>query len=186
MDYTMTIAGLERHLPLCQISEDLYIAAFIIFGDVEITRASAKALLERAPEYDILITAESKGIPLIYEMARAAGDSSYIIARKAAKLYMRDIFSVHVKSITTDNVQTLYLDGSDVEKMRGKRVLIVDDVISTGASLTAIEQLVKSSGGNIVGRMAILAEGEACTRDDIIYLEELPLFNGKGEKLPRL
>jgi adenine phosphoribosyltransferase len=181
----MKIAGLERNLPLCKISNDLYIGAFIIFRDVEITKASAKALLEKAPDYDILITAESKGIPLIYEMARQAGDKPYIIARKAAKLYMRDIFSVHVKSITTENVQTLYIDGSDVEKMRGHRVLIVDDVISTGASLSAIEELVKSAGGIIAGRMAILAEGEACKRDDIIYLEQLPLFHANGDPIYR-
>ena len=181
MYYKMNIAGLERELPLCPISDDLYIAAFIIFGDVEMTEAAAKTLLERAPEYDILITAESKGIPLIHEMARQANDSYYIVARKAAKLYMRDIFSVHVKSITTDNVQTLYLDGADAERMNGKRVVIIDDVISTGASLNALEELVKKAGGNIVGRMAILAEGEACNRDDIIYLEKLPLFNAKGE-----
>ena len=181
MYYKMNIAGLERKLPLCPISDDLYIAAFIIFGDVEMTEAAAKTLLERAPEYDILITAESKGIPLIHEMARQANDSYYIVARKAAKLYMRDIFSVHVKSITTDNVQTLYLDGADAERMNGKRVVIIDDVISTGASLNALEELVKKAGGNIVGRMAILAEGEACNRDDIIYLEKLPLFNAKGE-----
>lgn len=177
----MNIAGLERRLPLCRISDNLYIAAFIIFGDVEITKAAAKALLEKAPEYDILITAESKGIPLVYEMARQAGDKPYIIARKAAKLYMRDIFSVHVKSITTENVQTLCIDGADVEKMKGHRVLIVDDVISTGASLSAIEELVKSAGGIIAGKMAVLAEGEACSRGDIIYLEKLPLFNSKGE-----
>lgn len=182
--YTMKIAGLERKLPLCRISKDLYIAAFIIFGDVEMTQAAAKALLERAPEYDVLITAESKGIPLVYEMARQAG-KDYIIARKAAKLYMRDIFSVHVKSITTENVQTLCIDGSDVEKMRGRRVLIVDDVISTGASLSAIEELVESAGGIIAGRMAVLAEGDACKRDDIIYLEQLPLFNSDGEPIFR-
>lgn len=185
MEYTMKIAGLERKLPLCRISDDLYIAAFIIFGDVEITEACAKALLERAPEFDVMITAESKGIPLLYEMARQKRDKPFIIARKAAKLYMRDIFSVHVKSITTENVQTLYIDGSDVEKMRGRRVLVVDDVISTGASLAAIEELVKSAGGIIAGRMAILAEGDACKRDDIIYLEQLPLFNAKGEPIYR-
>lgn len=185
LEYRMKIAGLERSLPLCRISDDLYIAAFIIFGDVEITEACAQALLDRAPDFDVMITAESKGIPLIYEMAKRMRDKPFIIARKAAKLYMRDIFSVHVKSITTENVQTLYIDGSDVEKMRGRRVLIVDDVISTGASLRAIEELVKSAGGDIVARMAVLAEGEACKRDDIIYLEKLPLFNAKGEPIFR-
>ena len=181
MYHRMNIAGLERDLPLCPISDDLYIAGFIIFGDVEMTQTAAKALLERAPEYDILITAESKGIPLIHEMARQAGQNYYIVARKAAKLYMRDIFSVQVKSITTDAVQTLYLDGKDAENMKGKRVIIVDDVISTGASLAALEELVEKAGGNIVARMAVLAEGEACDREDLTYLEKLPLFNAKGE-----
>jgi len=177
----MNIAGVERALPLCPISEDLYIAAFVIFGDVELTKACAAELLKRLPDYDIMITAESKGIPLIYEMASQSGAEHYIIARKAAKLYMRDVFSVHVKSITTAGVQTLYLDGNDKALMNGKRVVIVDDVISTGASLEALEELVKQCGGNIVARATILAEGEACSRDDIIYLEELPLFNAKGE-----
>lgn len=181
MDYKMNIAGIERALPLCPVSDDLYIAAFIIFGDVELTEACARELIKKLPEHDILITAESKGIPLVYEMARQLGGQNYLVARKAAKLYMRDIFSVHVKSITTANVQTLYLDGKDKELMNGRRVVIVDDVISTGASLEALEQLVKQAGGNIVARAAILAEGEACSRDDIIYLERLPLFNNKGE-----
>ena len=179
MEYKMNIAGLERRLPLCPISDELYIGAFIIFGDVELTVAASSELLKRAPEHDILITAESKGIPLVYEMARQAGEG-YIIARKAAKLYMRDPFSVHVKSITTAGVQTLYLDGNDKARMDGKRVIIVDDVISTGESLRALEELVTQAGGNIVARMAILAEGEAAERKDITYLERLPLFGKDG------
>lgn len=183
MEYKMKIAGLERSLPLCPISDELNIAAFVIFGDVELTEACARELLKRAPEHDILITAESKGIPIVYEMARQENAPSYIIARKAAKLYMRDIFSVHVKSITTAGVQTLFLDGSDKAKMQGKRVIIVDDVISTGASLSALEQLVEQAGGNIVARMSILAEGEACDRGDITYLERLPLFDKAGNPI---
>ncbi len=182
MEYKMNIAGLERRLPLCPISDELYIGAFIIFGDVELTVAASSELLKRAPEHDILITAESKGIPLVYEMARQAGEG-YIIARKAAKLYMRDPFSVHVKSITTAGVQTLYLDGNDKARMDGKRVIIVDDVISTGESLRALEELVTQAGGNIVARMAILAEGEAAERKDITYLERLPLFGKDGRPL---
>jgi len=181
MEHKMIIAGVERSLPLCPLNDQLYIAAFVIFGDVELTEACARELVSLAPEHDILITAESKGIPLVYEMARITKNPTYIIARKAAKLYMRDIFSVHVKSITTAGVQTLFLDGGDKKKMEGKRVIIVDDVISTGASLTALEQLVEQCGGEIVARMAILAEGEACSRSDITYLERLPLFNNKGE-----
>jgi len=180
MTYPMTIAGLKRALPLCPVTDDLYIGAFVIFGDVELTVACARELLKKAPEYDVLITAESKGIPLGYEMARQAGTNRYLLARKAPKLYMKNVFTVKVNSITTDHEQTLCLDGDDAEYMKGKRVLIVDDVISTGESLRAMEELVKQAGGNIVGKMAILAEGDATERDDIIYLEKLPLFNADG------
>lgn len=178
--YEMTIAGLDRSLPLCRVSEDLYIAAFIMFGDVELTVACAKELLDRAPAFDVLITAEAKGIPLICEMARQAGTNKYIVARKGPKLYMKDIVTVSVNSITTDHVQELSIDSLDAEFLKGKRVLIVDDVISTGESLTALEKLVNQVGGNIVGRMAVLAEGEAADRDDILYLEKLPLFHPDG------
>ena len=180
MFYTMNIAGLERNLPLCPVTDDLYIGAFVIFGDPQLTVAAASALLDKAPEYDYLITAEAKGIPLAHEMAQQNGDETYMLARKAPKLYMKDLFSVTVNSITTAKQQTLYLDGEDAKKMQGKRILIVDDVISTGESLAAVEALVNKAGGIVVGRMAILAEGDAQTRDDIIYLEKLPLFNPDG------
>lgn len=173
--YTMTIAGLERELPICRINEKMSIAAFVIFGDVELTVASAEALLEKAPEFDVLITAEAKGIPLVYEMACQSG-RKYFIARKYPKLYMSNPISVDVRSITTDKEQTLYLDESEMQYIQGKRVLIVDDVISTGESLRALEELVKRSGGMIAGQCAILAEGDAIKRDDIFYLEPLPLF----------
>ena len=178
--YEMKIAGLPRALPLCPINDDFYIAAFVIFGDVELTAACATELLKVAPPYDILITAESKGIPLVYEMARQNGDLTYLIARKQQKLYMRDIFSVEVRSITTAKTQALYIDGNDAKLIKGKRVLIVDDVISTGESLRAVEKLVMEAGGEVAGRMAILAEGDAKYRSDIIYLEYLPVFDGKG------
>ena len=181
LTHAMNIAGVDRKLPICRVTDDLYIGAFVIFGDCELTVACASELLKRAPEYDYIITAESKGIPLAYEMARQAGDQKWFLARKGAKLYMQNVFSVEVKSITTDHVQKLYLDGEDAALMRGKRILVVDDVISTGESLLAIEELVKQAGGIVCGRMAILAEGEAQDRDDIIYLEKLPLFNAKGE-----
>lgn len=181
LKHTMTIAGLERKLPICRVTDDLYIGAFVIFGDCELTEACARELLARAPEYDYIITAESKGIPLAYEMARQAGDSKWLLARKAPKLYMSDVFGVEVKSITTSNVQHLYLDGEDKALMNGKKILIVDDVISTGESLKALEELVRQAGGIIAGRMTILAEGEAQQREDIVYLEKLPLFNAKGE-----
>ena len=180
MYYRMTIAGVERDLPICKVTDDLYIGAFVIFGDVELTEKCASALLEKAPEYDYLITAEAKGIPLIHEMARQSGQNKYMLARKGAKLYMRDILDVSVNSITTAKEQHLYLDGNDAALMKGKKILIVDDVISTGESLTALEKLVESAGGIICGRMAILAEGDAQEREDLIYLEKLPLFNADG------
>ena len=181
LTYKMKVAGLERDLPICRVNDDLYIGAFVMFGDVEVTVHAAAELLKRAPEYDIMISAESKGIPLVYEMARQSGENRYLLARKAPKLYMQNVFSVKVNSITTAKEQILCIDGKDAEYMKGRRVLIVDDVISTGESLKALEQLVTKAGGNIVGRMAILAEGDAQSRDDLIYLEKLPVFNAKGE-----
>ena len=180
MEHKMNIAGLERALPLCKVTDQLYIGAFVILGDPELTTACAKALIEKAPQYDFLVTAEAKSIPLIHEMARINGNQKYIVARKYPKLYMRDILTANVRSITTDKVQTLYLDGNDASLMKGKKILIVDDVISTGESLRAIEELVNLAGGEIVGKMCILAEGDAISRPDIMYLEELPLFNADG------
>ena len=179
--YRMNIAGLMRELPLCPLNDKLSIGAFVIFGDPELTVACARELLKRVPEYDYLITAEAKGIPLIHEMARQHGDSTYMLARKAPKLYMTGVMEVKVRSITTAAEQKLYIDTADAEKMRGKRILIVDDVISTGESLHALETLVNEAGGIICGRMCILAEGDAQNREDLIYLEKLPLFTADGE-----
>lgn len=173
--YDITIAGLNRKLPLCPVNEHLDIAAFVIFGDVEMTVASAGALLEKLPEFDILVTAEAKGIPLVYEMARQSG-KKYIVARKGTKLYMSNIFEHEVRSITTDRIQHLYIDGKEAELMKNSRVVIVDDVISTGESLRALEEMCNEAGANIVAKCAILAEDEAANRDDIIFLEPLPVF----------
>jgi len=181
MEYKMNIAGLDRALPLCKLNDDLYIGAFVIFGDAELTVACAQELLKKAPEYDYLLTAEAKGIPLIHEMARQHGDKKYFVARKKPKLYMTGVLEVDVHSITTASEQKLYLDTADAAIMKGKKILIVDDVISTGESLHALETLVEETGAEICGRMAILAEGDAQNRDDLIYLEKLPLFNAKGE-----
>lgn len=182
--YHMSIAGLERDLPICPLNEQLMIAGFVIFGDPELTTACAEALLRRAPTYDYLITAEAKGIPLVHEMARLAGNQKYFLARKAPKLYMTGVTEVCVRSITTAAEQKLYMDTADAALMKGKRILVVDDVISTGESLRAIEQLVEQAGGIVCGRMAILAEGDAQKRDDLIYLEKLPLFDAQGNALP--
>ena len=183
MVYNLKVAGIERDLPLCPLNENLQIGAFVLFGDVELTEKCAQALAKKVPPHDVMITAESKGIPLVYEMAKVLGVNKYILARKAKKLYMEDIISYDVDSITTTKRQTLYLDGKDAEYMKGKRVLIVDDVISTGESLRALEYIVSSSGGEIVGRAAILAEGDAAERKDIIFLEKLPLFDKDGNAI---
>ncbi len=179
--YPMTIAGVERALPICPLNDKIAIGAFVIFGDPELTTACAEKLLSLAPEYDYVITAEAKGIPLAHEMGRLAGNRKYFVARKKAKAYMSGVFEVTVQSITTAGEQKLFLDSADAELIKGSRILIVDDVISTGESLRAVEQLVEAAGGKIVGRMAILAEGDAQNREDLIYLEKLPLFTADGE-----
>ena len=181
--YNMKLAGLDRALPICPLNDKLSIGAFVIFGDQELTVATARDLLKLAPEYDYLITAEAKGIPLIHEMARQHGDKKYMLARKNPKLYMTGVFKVELRSITTAKDQVLYLDTADAELMKGKRILIVDDVISTGESLKAIEALVEKAGGEICGRMCILAKGDAIARKDIVYLEKLPLFTSEGEPI---
>ena len=180
MTYEIDIAGLKRDLPICKVTDDLYIGAFVMFGDVELTVHCAAELLKRAPEYDYLIAPEAKSIPLLYEMARQSGADEYFLARKGHKAYMSGVFEVNVKSITTMGVQKLVIDTADAEKMRGKRIAIVDDVISTGESLRATEALVNKAGGIIVARLSVVAEGDAINRPDITVLAPLPLFNPDG------
>jgi len=180
MYYEMEIAGLKRKLPLFPVNDDLYIAAFILFGDVEMTEHAAGALLKKAPDFDILLTAEAKSIPLAHEMAKQAGMNEYVIARKGPKVYMENIINTQVHSITTKHLQQLYLGQNEIDLMNGRRVLIIDDVISTGESIDSLEALAKKAGGNIVGKMAILAEGDSMDRPDIIALEKLPLFDSEG------
>ena len=182
MTYAMKIAGLDRELPICKVTDDLYIGAFICFGDAELTVACAREMLKLVPadSYDYLFTAEAKSIPIIHEMARQSGAEKYFLARQGPKAYMPDPSSVKDQSITTAGVQALYLGRDDAELIRGKRILLVDDVISTGGSLRAMEELVAIAGGTVVGKMAVLAEGGAKDRDDILFLEPLPLFNADG------
>ncbi len=177
--HKMKIAGLERSLPICRINDELSIAAFIMFSDVDLTVKCAEQLIKKTPEFDIIFTAEAKGIPLAYEMSRQSG-KTYIVARKMSKLYMKDPIEIEVKSISTARMQRLFLDSGEMEMLNGKRILIVDDVISTGGSLYAMEEMVKKSTGTVVGKAAVLAEGVAAERDDISYLEVLPLFDGEG------
>ena len=183
MVYNIKLGDVERNLPLCPLNDSLYIAAFVMFGDVELTEECARQLIPLAPEHDVMITAESKGIPLIHEMARQLGVNRYTLARKSVKLYMKNVLECRVRSITTEASQTLYLDGDDAAYMKGKRVLIVDDVISTGESLHALEELVRLAGGEVVGKMAVLAEGDAKNREDIITLAPLPLFDKNGNPI---
>jgi adenine phosphoribosyltransferase len=183
VEYKMNIAGLERALPLCKLNEERYIAGFVILGDTELSSAAARELLKKAPDFDYMLTAEAKGIPLIHEMARQHGDRKYFVARKVPKLYMQGLFEVDVDSITTAGSQKLYLDKVEAGMIRGKKILLVDDVISTGGSLKALEMLTEAAGGIIAGRMCVLAEGSAIGRGDIIYLEELPLFDSEGKPI---
>ena len=183
MYYRIHVAGLERDLPLCPISDTMQIGAFVLFGDVELTERCAEELYQKAPEHDVMITAESKGIPLIHAMCRLSGKNRYVLARKSVKLYMKNVLRCETKSITTAASQVLYIDGDDAAFLKGKRVLIVDDVISTGGSLASLENLVEQAGGSVVGKMAILAEGDAIDRDDITVLAPLPLFDAEGRAL---
>ncbi len=173
--YKMIIAGLERELPLCPLNEKLDIAAFIMFSDTELTVAASKELLKKCPDFDVILTAESKGIPLAYEMSRQSG-KPYVVARKSVKLYMTDPVSVTVKSITTADEQTLYLSQEKAAMLKGKKIILADDVISTGESISALVKLTEAAGGEVAGKAAVLAEGDAADRNDIVFLEKLPLF----------
>ena len=181
--YKLYVAGVERDLTICPVTEELYIAGFLLTGDASLSEACARELLKKAPEYDYILTAAAQGIPLAHEMARQHGDAKYVVARKKAKAYMSGVFELDVTSITTKGEQKLYLDTVEAEMMKGKRILIADDVISTGESLRALEVLVEKAGGNIVGKMFVLAEGDAAERDDVIFLEKLPLFDKNGNIL---
>ena len=181
--YKINVAGVERDLPIVPVSDKLSIAAFVIFGDTDVVEPCARELAKKLPPVDYLITAEAKSIPLIYEMAKQSGANKYVVARKKPKVYMKNLISVAVNSITTKGEQCLYLGEDDINLLKGKKVLIVDDVISTGESLNALENLVKKAGGIIAGKMAVLAEGDAMDRNDIIAIEKLPLFDKDGNIL---
>lgn len=183
MTYEMTVAGVKRALPLCPLNDHMMIAAFVIFGDVELTCACARDLLKIAPDFDYMVAPEAKAIPLVHEMARQSGRNEYFLVRKKKKAYMDGVFEAVDRSITTEGEQKMYMDGADAKKMKGKRILVLDDVISTGGSLAAVENLVEQVGGIVVGKMAILAEGGAADRKDILFLEKLPLFDGQGNPM---
>ena len=177
--YEISVAGLKRELPIIKLSPELSIASFVILGDCELVTAAAAELEVKIPEIDYIITAEAKGIPLVNEISRLRGLSKYIVARKSIKPYMKDPLIDEVVSITTQKPQLLCLDGSDAALIKGKRVAVVDDVISTGESLEAVCRLAEKAGAEIAAKVAILAEGDAADRKDIIFLEKLPLFPGE-------
>ena len=174
--YTLHVAGLTRELPIIKLSYDLSIASFVILGDTEIVKKTAPMIAKKLPEVDFVVTAEAKGIPLAYEISKILNLNEYIVARKSIKAYMEEPIEVEVNSITTTNSQKLYLNNQDANKIKGKRVALIDDVISTGQSLKALERLVEKAGANVVAKAAILAEGDAKNRKDIIFLEALPTF----------
>lgn len=174
--YEITIAGITRHLPIVKIKDELQLASFVILGDTELTTVAANELKQRLPEVDILVTAETKGIPLVHELAKQMNMSHYVVARKSVKAYMQQPFISQATSIASQTKQLLCLDVSDVALIKGKRVALVDDVISSGESIRALADLVEKAGGDIVAKASIIAEGDASERDDIIFLEKLPLF----------
>ena len=174
--YTLHVAGLTRELPIIKLSYDLSIASFVILGDTEIVRKTAPIIAKKLPEVDFIVTAEAKGIPLAYEISRILNLNEYVVARKSIKAYMEEPIEVEINSITTTNSQKLYLNNQDANKIKGKRVALIDDVISTGQSLKALERLVEKAGGKVLAKAAILAEGDAKDRKDIIFLEALPTF----------
>ena len=174
--YTLHVAGLTRELPIIKLSYDLSIASFVILGDTEIVRKTAPIIAKKLPEVDFIVTAEAKGIPLAYEISRILNLTEYVVARKSIKAYMEEPIEVEINSITTTNSQKLYLNNRDAKKIKGKRIALVDDVISTGQSLKALERLVEKAGGKVLAKAAILAEGDAKDRKDIVFLEALPTF----------
>lgn len=173
--YTLHIAGLTRELPIIPLNDSVSIASFVILGDTELVVKVAPALVEKLPPFDVLLTPEAKGIPLAFEISRLL-DTNYIVARKSIKAYMNDPIIEKVNSITTQNPQIICLDGKDIEQIRGKRVAIIDDVISTGESVNAVARLIEKAGGQVVAKAAILAEGEAGDNNEIIFLQKLPIF----------
>lgn len=175
--YALEVAGVKRRLPVLNVSDTLAIAAFIMLGDVELTEACARAMAEKVPrETEVILTAETKGIPFAAALAREMGHTHYVVARKSVKAYMEEPIWVDDVSITTKGMQTLCLNKPDIERIRDHNVLLLDDVISTGGSIKALHELVSIAGGTVVGQAAVLAEGDAVHRTDIICLEELPLF----------
>ena len=180
-NYLLEIAGLRRRLPFVPISEDLAYASFVVISDAQLVEACAPLIAAKIEDCDVVVTAEAKGIALAYEVSKQLKLDRFVVARKSVKSYMKDPVSVSVHSITTFDEQKLYLDGNDVRFLQGKRACLLDDVVSTGESLNALETLVRQAGGSVCARACILAEGEAAERKDLIFLKKLPLFQKNAE-----
>ena len=176
--YTVDIAGRKENLPILTIGENLRIAFFNLHGAQELTEYCGKKLagIIRKTGAEVVITAESKGLQLAHVVARELGQEFYAVARKTKKLYMQDGISATIQSITTAGEQTLYLSKHDADLIRGKKVAIVDDVISTGGSLLGLERLVEQVGGTTTCKAFVLAEGDAKDRKDVTYLGTIPLL----------
>ena len=175
--HTIDIKGFKADLPILTLPSGLGIAFFNLHGDSELTEHCGKELAKLLGDCDVLITAESKGLQLTHCVARELGQDLYAVARKSKKLYMQDGIEVDIQSsITTGKEQKLYLSRHDVELIKGKKVAIVDDVVSTGASLLGLEALVEKAGGIIYKKAFVLAEGDAANRDDVVFLDTIPLL----------
>ena len=184
--YELNVAGLKRYLPFVDINDELAYASFVVISDTELIEKCAPLLVEKIGDCDAIVTAEAKGIALAYKISEILGLKEFIVARKSEKTYMKDVVEVEVQSITTAKKQVLLLDGADCKKIEGKNVCVIDDVVSTGESLHALEELVMAANAKVVKKACILAEGDAANRDDLIFLERLPLFrktNGEYEEI---
>lgn len=178
--YNLKVCGLERKLPFVKLDENTAYASFVVISDTELIERAGEDLAEQANGAEIILTIEAKGIALAYEISRKLKMKDFVVVRKSVKPYVKSYLQDAVHSITTEGEQEIFLDESDAAKLKGKRVAIVDDVISKGESLAAAERLVERAGGEVCSRLAILAEGKAADRDDITFLEKLPLFR-KGQ-----
>ncbi len=180
-DYvSVTIAGLHRMLPIYHTHDDTYMGSLDLYGDVEFTVACATALIAKMPPFDLIIAAEPKPLPLVHEIARQMGLMQYIVARKTCHNFINTPISVDVSDITKQRYTALYLDPFDAELMRYKRVMIIDDLISDGYTVRAVEKLVKIVGGTVCCKMCIVAAGDAAYRDDILCLHQLPALRADG------
>ncbi|MDN2453682.1 phosphoribosyltransferase family protein [Lactobacillus sp. UCMA15818] len=176
--YELELGKLTRKLPLIRLNPTLTIASFVLLGDAELTHYAAQELSKRINEpFDYVVTMESKGVPLAQELSQCMGKKRYIVLRKKVKDYMKNPRVLAVNAITSSQEQVLVLDGTDAQIIAGKRILLLDDVISSGGSMITAKKLVENAGGQVILQAAILAEGKASERKDILYLEELPLFD---------